>query len=43
VALTYICTDFLMNHSTDNETINKIRDEVIKRSEAKRQKAGRKK
>jgi len=43
VALTYICTDFLMNHSTDNETINKIRDEVIRRSEAKRQKAGRKK
>jgi len=36
IALTYICADFLMNHSTDNEVILKLREEVLKRSEAKK-------
>lgn len=33
IALAYVCADFLMNHSTDNETINKLRDEIVKAKE----------
>lgn len=36
VAFLYIATDFLMNHSTDDEVISRIREEVIKKIEERR-------
>lgn len=36
VALVYVCADFLMNHSTDNETINKLREEIVQAKEEKK-------
>jgi hypothetical protein len=32
VALTYICSDFIMNHATDNDIIEALRSEVLKKS-----------
>jgi len=32
VALTYICSDFVMNHATDNDIIEALRSEVLKKS-----------
>jgi len=32
VALTYICSDFVMNHATDSDIVEALRSEVLKKS-----------